>query len=697
MNDIKAKAAELVSNMTLEEKVSQMLHGASEVRRLGIPSYNWWNEALHGVARSGVATMFPQAIAMAAAFDPDLVARVADICAIEARAKFHEYQREGDHDIFKGITLWSPNINIFRDPRWGRGHETYGEDPYLTAQLGVAFIKGLQGSDRDQLKTAACAKHFAVHSGPEDLRHEFDAVCDWYDLWNTYLPAFEAAVTQGEVEIVMGAYNRTLGEPCCGSQLLLQDILRDKWGFDGHVVSDCWAIKDFHENHRITKTPVESVALAVSKGCDLNCGNMFGYCLQAVDQGLLTEQQIDQAVTRLFVTRMRLGLLGAPTNPQYTAIPYEAVDCSEHQEWSLEVARRSIVLLKNNGILPLKHCGLKTIGVIGPNADSRRALEGNYEGTASQHITVLSGVRQFAEQHDLRVMFAQGCHLYRDSVSGLSKPNDRIAEARIVARNSDVVLLCLGLDADIEGEEGDQGNEFSSGDKNTLDLPAPQQVLLEQVVDAAQGKPVVVILISGSALAVGWADQHVDAIVQAFYPGAMGGEAIAQMLFGDISPSGKLPVTFYHATQDLPDFTDYSMKDRTYRYFKKDVLYPFGYGLTYSSFSLGDFTACRSGCSVTVCNIGQRKARETVQIYVQSPRQRERHNLCGFCSVLLEPGESRRVNIALNQATFARYSETGDLQVIQGVHKLYAGFSQPDPRSIQLYGVTPLEAELVIE
>ncbi len=694
MMNYREKARELVSKMTLEEKVSQMLHRAASVDRLGIPAYNWWNEALHGVARSGVATVFPQAIGMAATFDAELLEKVADVISNEGRAKYNAYQQEGDRDIYKGLTFWSPNINIFRDPRWGRGHETYGEDPYLTSKLGVAFIRGLQGPDREQLKSAACAKHFAVHSGPESERHEFNAICDAYDLWNTYLPAFEAAVKEAGVEAVMGAYNRTLDEPCCGSKFLLKDILRDKWGFDGHVTSDCWAIRDFHMHHHITHTPVESVALAVRYGCDLNCGNLFGYCLEAVDEGLLTEEEIDQAVERLFVTRMRLGMLGAPENPKYTAIPYEVVDCQSHREINLDVTRRSLVLLKNDGILPLDIHPIKTIGVIGPNADSRRALEGNYEGTASEHVTVLDGIRQLAQQTGTRVLYAQGCHLYKNSVSGLAQPDDRMAEARIVAKHSDAIILCLGLDADIEGEEGDASNEFSSGDKNNLDLPGRQQALLENVVEASNGKPVILVLISGSALAISWAHEHTNGIIQAFYPGALGGQAIAEAIFGHFSPEGKLPVTFYKSTDELPDFRDYNMENRTYRYFKGEALYPFGFGLGYSHFELDSLRMDSQQVIVNVKNSGDREARETVQVYVSSPGQKEKFSLCGIKKVLLKPGEEHELRIPLEDKVFSRYNSQGDLELIRGRHLLYVGFTQPDERSVSLYGAEPLMMQI---
>ena len=697
MFDCKKEAAALVAQMSLEEKVYQMMHSAPRIERLGIPSYNYWSEALHGVARAGVATMFPQAIAMAATFDPELTETVAAAISTEGRAKYNAFQEEGDHDIFKGLTFWSPNINIFRDPRWGRGQETFGEDPYLTGRMGVAFIRGIQGPDRSALKAAACAKHFAVHSGPEDERHRFNAVCTRYDLWNTYLPAFECAVKEGRVEAVMGAYNRTLGEPCCGSKLLLRDILRDKWGFDGHVVSDCWAIKDFYLHHRVTGGPTESVALAVKNGCDINCGNLFVYALQAVKEGLLAESDLDRAVTRLFTTRMRLGLLGAPEQRQYTAIPYGEVDSPAHRELNLEAARRSVVLLKNDGALPLRAGELKTVGVIGPNADSRRALEGNYEGTASRHITVLQAIQRCGKEAGFRVMYAEGCHLYKAQCNPLGMADDRLAEAKAVARRSDAVVLCLGLDADIEGEENDEYSLAVGGDKSDLELPGRQQALLEAVVAAAGEKPVILVLISGGSLAVSWADQHVSGVVQAFYPGAEGGQAIADILFGRVSPCGKLPVTFYRRTEDLPDFCDYSMDRRTYRYFRGDALYPFGFGLTYSRFSLAVQSTSPAACRVLVTNCGDMFARETVQVYVETPGQRERWNLCGFASVALGAGESEEREIPLSKLAFSRYDENGDPYILAGKHILHIGFTQPDARSCQLYGQVPVQEEITIE
>ncbi|GHV31159.1 glycosyl hydrolase [Spirochaetia bacterium] len=691
------KAKDLVSKMTLQEKVSQMLHKSPGIERLGIPAYNWWNEALHGVARAGTATVFPQSIALAASFSPGLIHRVADTISTEGRAKYHAQSSEGDRDIYKGLTFWSPNINIFRDPRWGRGHETYGEDPFLTGLLGVAFIKGLQGADRESLKTAACAKHFAVHSGPEGQRHRFNAVIGEYDLWNTYLSAFDDAVHEGEVEAVMGAYNRTLGEPCCGSKLLLTEILRTKWHFDGHVVSDCWAIKDFHEHHMVTQSPIESVTLAVKNGCDINCGVLFAFAQDAVEQGLLTEAQIDTAVTRLIVTRMRLGLLGVPENKAWTSIPYSKVDCPEHAALNLEAAEKTIVLLKNAGVLPLNRKTIKTIGVIGPNADNRLALEANYSGTASRYVTPLEGIKAAAEEAGLRVLYSEGCHLYKDKVSNLSEADDRFSEARIVAKNSDAIVVCLGLDPSVEGEESDAyAGADASGDKQGVELIGRQNELLKTVLEAAAGKPVVVVLLSGSALAAVEADEKAGAVIQAFYPGSLGGIALAKVLFGQVSPSGKLPVTFYRATSDLSAFTDYNMENRTYRYFKGETLYPFGFGLTYSTFTISGLEADAQSCTVKVKNAGSVKAREVVQVYTRLEGQKELFSLCGTGEVFLAPGEETKLAIKLGKTAFARYDKKGDLQKIKGTHRLYAGFTQPDSRSAVLYGQKPLEKEITV-
>jgi beta-glucosidase len=693
------RAKDLVSRMTLEEKVTQMLHSSPAIPRLNIPSYNWWSEALHGVARAGTATVFPQAIGLAATFDEDLIFNTADIISTEARAKYHEFQRKGDHGIYKGLTMWSPNINIFRDPRWGRGHETYGEDPYLTGRLGVAFVKGLQGNGK-YLKVAACAKHFAVHSGPESERHEFNAVVSKKDLRETYLPAFKELVKEAGVEIVMGAYNRTNGEPCCGSRTLLKEILRDEWGFKGHVTSDCWAIKDFHENHKVTSTAPESVALAVNNGCDLNCGNMYANLLIAHKEGLVTEEVIDECVIRLMTTRMKLGMFDDDKDVPYASIPYEKNDCKEHRNFSLEVAKKSLVLLKNeNNILPLDKNKIRSIAVIGPNANSRDALIGNYYGTSSQYVTVLDGIRN-AVSNDTRIYYATGCHLYKDR-NPLCEPGDGFAEALSAAERADVVVMCLGLDASIEGEEGDASNEYASGDKLHLNLPGIQQELLEQVYKV--GKPVILVLLSGSALAVTWADQNIPAIIQAWYPGAQGGKAIASLIFGDYSPAARLPITFYKTTEELPPFTDYSMKNRTYRYMKNEALYPFGYGLSYTKFEYTDMKLSNKtvilgnkiSLSVKVKNIGRYKSDEVVQVYLKALEEIDapKWQLSGFKRINLKPGEERELTFDITPRQMAVIDNEGKCISKPGTFEVFVGGSQPDERSQKLSGTKVLSAK----
>ena len=539
------QAEELVDQMTLMEKASQLRYDAPAIPRLHIPAYNWWNESLHGVARGGTATVFPQAIGLAASFDREMLEEIGEAIALEGRAKYNAAVKLDDRDIYKGLTFWAPNVNIFRDPRWGRGHETYGEDPYLSSRLGVSYIRGLQG-DGETMKAAACAKHFAVHSGPEALRHEFDAEVSEKDLRETYLPAFQACVQEGHVEAVMGAYNCVNGEPCCGSKTLLKKILREEWGFDGHVVSDCWAIKDFHENHLVTGTPVQSAALAMEAGCDLNCGVTYLHLVHACQEGLVTEAQITEAAVRLFTTRFLLGMFDGS---EYDSVPYTVVECKEHRDLSERAARESIVLLKNNGILPLDREKLKTIGIIGPNADSRKALIGNYHGTSSEYITVLEGVRRSVGD-EVRILYSDGCHLYENKTENLAREQDRLSEARIVARESDVVILCLGLDETLEGEEGDTGNSYASGDKVDLRLPKSQRMLMEAV--AMEKKPTVLCLMAGSDIDLSFAEEHFDAIVDLWYPGAYGGAAAADILFGKYSPSGKLPITFYESLEELP-------------------------------------------------------------------------------------------------------------------------------------------------
>ncbi len=678
------KATALVSQMTLREKASQLRFDSPAIERLGIPAYNWWNEALHGVARGGTATSFPQAIGLAAMFDDALVEKLGDAAATEGRAKFNQFTKKGDRDIYHGLSFWSPNINIFRDPRWGRGHETYGEDPYLTSRMGQAYVHGLQGHG-EHLKSAACAKHFAVHSGPEALRHQFNAVATPKDLEETYLPAFEDLVKEAEVEAVMGAYNRTNGEPCCGSQFLLRDTLRGKWQFQGHVVSDCWAIWDFHTGHHVTNTSAESAALALKMGCDLNCGNSYQCLMSAYDEELITEEDITEAAVHLFTTRYLLGIV-EEEGSEYDSIPYSAVECDAHLKLAHEAALKSCVLLKNNGLLPLKAEG--TVGVIGPNANSRGALIGNYHGTSSRYITVLEAIQDRMEGHG-RVLYSEGAHLFQDRVEPLAQADDRLAEALIVAENSDVVILALGYDERIEGEEGDTGNAYSSGDKADLLLPQSQRRLLDAVL--AVGKPTVLLLMAGSSVDVSAAQEKADAILLTWYPGARGGKAVAELLFGDASPSGKLPVTFYHneALGEMPDFTDYNMKDRTYRYYTGTPLYPFGYGLSYADMQLSELSADRDYACVTITNHSDISADEVIELYIrdnESPDAPVNPVLCGFARVSLAPGEQKDVRIPIQPRAFTVVTETGERVAGSGSWTLYAGFGQPDSRTEELTG-----------
>ena len=692
-SEARNRAEELVDKMSVEEVITQLRYNSPAIERLGIPAYNWWGEALHGVARAGCATSFPQAIGLAAAFDESLIGQIARTVATEGRAKYNAYSSYNDRDIYKGLTFWSPNVNIFRDPRWGRGQETYGEDPYLTGLLGEAFVKGLQG-DEDYMEAAACAKHFAVHSGPEAVRHSFNAEVSRKDLRETYLPAFERLVKKAGVEAVMGAYNRVNKEPACASHMLMEEILRGEWGFEGHYVSDCWAIRDFHENHKVTKTPEESAALAVNTGCDLNCGSTFLYLYDAWKKDLITEETLRRAAVRLFTTRFLLGLFDETS---YDEIPYTVVECPKHLKLSQKAALESIVLLKNNGILPLNKEELHTVGVIGPNANSRGALVGNYHGTATEYITPLDGIMQYLGE-DVRVLYSEGCDIKEDRIEKLAFENDRLSEAMIVADNSDVVILTVGLNENLEGEEGDTGNSYASGDKLDLLLPPPQRALLEAVRET--GKPVILCLIAGSAIDLSFAEEYFDAVLMLWYPGARGGKALAQILFGECSPSGKLPITFYHNEDPLPDFEDYSMQGRTYRYLNSAPLYPFGYGLTYSDVKVtkaspdpDDRFLLQAECF----NSGRFDTDEVLQVYVdcyESEHAPDHPRLCGVKRIHVKAGETVRSRIRLDEFTYTVINEEG--QRIPGGEKfrLYVGTSQPDERSLELTGRKPVMIEL---
>ncbi len=817
------RIADLVSRMTLEEKVSQMLYDADAIERLGIPEYNWWNEALHGVARAGRATVFPQAIGLAATWDTDLMFRVATVISDEARAKYHESVRLGRRGIYEGLTFWSPNINIFRDPRWGRGMETYGEDPYLTGRLAVEFVRGMQGDDPFYFKTIATPKHYAVHSGPEPDRHTFDAVVDERDLRETYLPAFRATVVDANAHSVMCAYNRFRGDPCCGSNELLQRILREEWGFDGYVVSDCWAIMDIYNTHKVVDTPAEAAAMGVANGTDLNCGVTYDNLVVAVEQGLIDERQIDVSVERLMRARFRLGMFDPPERVPYAQTPPSVNESQAHRDLAVETARKSIVLLKNDGLLPLGR-DLRTIAVIGPNADDVDVLLGNYNGIPSDPMTPLQGIRRKVSPAT-RVLYARGTdiaenmpslevvplgvlstvetgrrvpgmraeyfangefggepfltridqgidfHWWDDApIAGMpadgfsirwtgtlvppetgryalgmrmfggtrlfvddslmvdfsdrhvvlprwveldleegrgydirveywdrradaivqfvwNRPTAGLrAEALEVAHQADVVVVVLGLSPRLEGEEMRVDVPgFAGGDRLDLELPAPQVELLQAV--SAVGKPVVLVLLNGSAIAVNWAAQHVPAIVEAWYPGQAAGPAIADVLFGDYNPAGRLPVTFYRSIEQLPPFMDYGMQGKTYRYFEGEPLFPFGHGLSYTTFAYGSLevpSLVRAGqdvvISATVENTGSVAGEEVVQLYVEDVDASVPvpiRSLQGFLRVFVRPGERKTVTFTLTPRQLSVIDSEWRRVVEPGVFEVSVGGKQP--------------------
>ena len=678
------RAVALTDTLTTEEQAQQLKYDAPAIEKAGLPSYNWWNEGLHGVARAGTATVFPQAIGLAAAFDKDMMYRVGEVISTEARAMYNSAKKHGDTDIYKGLTLWAPNINIFRDPRWGRGHETYGEDPYLTSCLGVNFVKGIQG-DEKYLRAAACAKHFAVHSGPESLRHEFDAKASEKDMEETYLPAFKALVKEAKVEGVMGAYNRVNGEPACASEKLMEKLR--EWGFDGYFVSDCWAIRDFHTTHKITDTAPQSAAMALKAGCDVNCGNTYLHILAALEEGLITKEDIRTACIHALRTRIRLGQLD---DNEFDDLPFDIIACDGNKALSLGAAEKSMVLLRNDGILPLDRDKISSIAVIGPNADSRAALLGNYNGTPDRSVTFLEGIQ---DAFDGRVYYAEGCQLFRDRTQGLALPGDRYAEAVAACEAADVTVVCVGLDATLEGEEGDTGNEFASGDKPDLRLPEVQRVLLQKLKNT--GKPIIIVLAAGSSVNT---EFEGNALINAWYPGQYGGKALAEILFGEVSPSGKLPVTFYKSADMLPDFTDYSMKNRTYRFCgdESNVLYPFGYGLTYSHFECGDISYKDNTLTVNVTNTGSRSAEDVLQVYIKSENGVKNHSLCAFERVSLFDGESRTINVNIPESAFETVDDNGVRAVRSGRYTLYAGFTQPTQLSEKLYGGKCVSVEVSI-
>jgi len=689
------QAEELVAQMTIEEAASQLLHNSPAIERLGVPEYNWWNEALHGVGRAGTATVFPQAIGMAATFDTELLQKEADIVATEARAKYNAAVAEGDRDIYKGLTFWSPNINIFRDPRWGRGHETYGEDPVLTKEMGNAYIRGLQGEGK-HLKVAACAKHLAVHSGPENVRHSFDVSPTVKDMEETYLPAFESAVRDADVESVMGAYNRLFGVPCCGSELLLKETLREKWGFKGHVVSDCGAICDFHENHHYTNRPPESASLAVRMGCDLNCGCTYNNLLAGLKEGLITENEIRESAIRVITTRYALGVLGE--NSEYDNIPYEVVCCDEHRNMALKAAEKSMVLLKNDGLLPLNKDNLQSIAVIGPTAYSRAVLYGNYHGDSDEYITHLDGIRAEAGEN-IRVYYSGGCHLFKQVDDGLSKPGRLFSEASTIARRSDVVVLCVGLDETLEGEAGDAGNSYASGDKLDLLLPETQRDLIEHILKL--GIPTILVCCSGSAIDLSAYENRCNAILQVWYSGQKGGEALGRILFGKTNPSGKLPVTFYYNDQWMPEFVDYSMIGRTYKFIKDTPWRPFGFGLSYNRYSYENMVVTKDenniNVNITVNNTGSFDGEEVIQVYSRyegDAFEKPQHVLVGFLRVAIPAGQEYTATIQIPIKEFESVLENGTKKLLNGEYTLFVGGSQPDEKSVSLLDSSPLSTKI---
>jgi beta-glucosidase len=815
------RVEDLVSRMTLDEKISQMMDMADSIPRLGIPRYNWWNEGLHGVARAGVATVFPQAIGLAATFNDSLMHEVSGVISDEFRAKYNDFIQKEERDRYKGLTVWSPNINIFRDPRWGRGQETYGEDPFLTARMGVNFVKGLQGDDPKYLKVVATPKHYVVHSGPEQLRHVFDANVSQRDFMDTYLPAFEACIKEGKAYSIMGAYNRFRGESCSGSPYLLTSILRDKWGFEGYVVSDCGAIDDIFYGHKIASSEAEAAAIGVKSGCDLNCGDTYKNLKEAVEKGYISEEQIDVSLKRLMTARFRLGMFDPPGSVPFDTISYKTNDSPEHRKLSAEAARQSMVLLKNEGnLLPLSK-EINTVAVIGPNADDHEVMYGNYNGFPSSFVTPLEGIKRTVSS-DTKVLFARGCNHHQDlhnfvpidtnyltsngksgfmgeyfnnksfegspqatrtdekigffwfddtpmpgighenfsirwkatltvpesgnyefrligddgyrmfidktlvmdkwenqemkwntvfveldsgiehtiqieyyqgsGMAGIfldwALPEENIGEnAMTIARQSDVIVFVGGLSPELEGEEMRVDlSGFRGGDRLTLDLPASQENLLKQL--KTTGKPIVLVLLNGSALSVNWAGENIPAILEAWYPGQEGGTAIADVLFGNYNPAGRLPVTFYKSVDQLPAFEDYTMKGHTYRYFDDKPLYPFGYGLSYTTFQYSGLEVAETTSTkdtvrvkVDIMNTGDVDGDEVAQLYlkhINAPVPVPIHALQGFKRIHLKKGEQKTVEFILTPAQLSMISNDNERIVQPGIVQLFVGGQQPD-------------------
>lgn len=692
---IAERVDDLISKMTLEEKAGQMMYDAPAIPRLDVPKYNWWNECLHGVARNGRATVFPQAIALGATFDPDLMNRIGLAIADEARAKFNANREVGYMDRYAGLTFWSPNVNLFRDPRWGRGQETYGEDPTLISRLGVSFVKGLQGDDPKYLKTAAMAKHYAVHSGPEKLRHEFDAVVSRYDLWNTYLPAFEALVTEADVEGVMGAYNRTNGDVCCAHPYLMQDVLRKKWGFDGYFVSDCWAIQDFYQGHNVDETKEQAAARAASIGCNLNCGSTYPALVDAVQQGLTSEEVLDDNLRELLPTRFKLGLFDPVGSVPFDNIGTDVVRSQEHLDLSYEAASKALVLLKNEeNLLPLDP-EIQSVFVTGPMAAHAQTLLANYYGVSDDLRTILEGVVGNVSDHTA-IRYVQGALMDRPNVN----PIDWYSEE---ASTAEVTIACMGISQLIEGEEGEAIASPSAGDRDYINLPPHQIEFLKLLRSKAE--KLVVVITGGSAISSPEVHELADAIVYAWYPGEQGGQAVGDLLFGKVNPSGKLPVTFVEKLEDLPPFEDYNMKGRTYRYLEKDPLYPFGFGLSYSNFTYSDpklsnqviTTDNPVELTIQVNNENNTAGEEVVQLYV-SKQDRSQEDpmieLRDFTRVRVDGNGSESLSFQITADLLSNRNEDGEKVTAPGKYIVYVGGATPGERSKELGAPTPAMVEV---
>ncbi len=692
------RVRDLIARLTLVEKISLMTSEAKAVERLGVPEYNYWSEALHGVARNGRATVFPQAIGMSASWDPDLIQRIASAIGDEGRAKHHAaYRRKGKTDIYQGLTFWSPNVNIFRDPRWGRGQETWGEDPYLTGEMGAAFVRGLQGDDPKYMKAAACAKHYAVHSGPEKLRHVFNAIPSKRDLYSTYLPAFKKLVTEAKVEVVMGAYNAVFGVPANASEFLLEQTLREEWGFQGHVVSDCWALTNIHKDHHYTRDVVESAGVALKAGCDLSCMCTYDHLGEAVKRGLIAETDIDQALERTLGTRFKLGLFDPPGSVPYAATPMSVVGCEAHRQLAYEAALKSVVLLKNRkSVLPIDP-QTRSITVVGPNAAAVNVLLGNYYGFNGQMVTLLEGLTDalpegMGMEYHPGVMLTEQSNLANWSIN--------------MAGQADLTIAAMGISPLMEGEEGEALLVADGGDRVEIELPPVQAEYLKRLSIA--GARLVLVLFGGSPVALGEVADMVEAVVQVWYPGEEGGHAVADVLFGKAVPSGKLPITFPKATSQLPPFEDYSMVERTYRYATWEPLYPFGFGLSYTRFAYSGLRLARPSLKagenldfeVTVSNTGATAGEEVVQVYLsdlQASTMVPFHSLAGFQRVPLQPGENRVLHFSLCPQAMELVDDEGQSKLEPGAFRLTVGGCSPGTRGLTLGAPHPAIAEFTVE